>query len=225
MSMQCGWVKRLYDRAPLTYLNQNIQAYSTTSLPAQVKFLYAEACCDQVQLQNQQITPAPQSANMKRVCGWLTVPATLYLSTRNGDLTTCVTLYLPVDTLIRIPQVAPYELIPLLTKLVVRSVETTDGCIISLCVDACAALCVVVDSPCEPCPPVCPPPRPNPCPPACPPPRPNPCPPVCPPPRPNPCPPACPPPRPIPCPPEPECCWPPPPKCLPLFPPDRHDCC
>lgn len=236
---------RVYDRAPVNFRNQTVHAYvePMRDISYDLCVICAEIDICKPCLEDVTMCSVPGRPLMKRVTGCITAPVTIEYKTKCSRGTGCAEGYisLPFDVLVRVPEVAPYDLRVLIDQAIVSAVEYCGNNMFTMRVTICAALFVVVESPCcEPaCPPACPPHWPGhsdhrrPSPPLLPPS----CPPICPPHRPS---------RPIPWlgPPEPDndCGWAPkepphrpphrphhrPQPCLPLYPPDmpgKHGDC
>ena len=232
---------RVYDRAPVNLRSQTVQAcvgqvcdisYDQCIICAEIDI--CRACLEDVSMcsvQGRQL--------MKRVVGCIFAPVKIEYQTGRNRVTACAqgTVSVPIDVLIRVPEVAPFDLRAVIDQAIVISGEYCGDGLFALRINMCAALFVVVESPCgcrcescstqrpccdgapwQSCGCSCPPQRPTPrpqencCPPICPP--------VCQPPRQRPCrppyPPVC---RPV-CPPARR-----PVPCLPLYPPERRDSC
>jgi hypothetical protein len=192
---------RVYDRAPVNFRNQTVHAYvePMRDISYDLCVICAEIDICKPCLEDLTMCPVPGRPLMKRVTGCITAPVRIEYKTKCSRGTVCVEgiISLPFDVLVRVPEVAPYDLRVLIDQAIVSAVEYCGNNMFAMRVTVCAALFVVVESPC--CEPACPPFRPphwcapDPCRPSLP--APPICPPVCPPQR-----PVCPPQRPV-CPP------------------------
>ena len=163
---------RVYDRAPVNFRNQTVQACVQSmrdiSYDQCVVCAHIDKCgpC----LENATLCPVQGSPLMKRLLATITAPVTIEYETRNGVCSADGMVELPVDVLVRVPEVAPFDLRVLIDQAIVHAGEHCGNGRFALRVTVCAALFVVVESPCgsfcSHCPPqpVCPPLYP-PCPP------------------------------------------------------------